>query len=193
VAAVLYAEPVKRIVVGVSGASGMPYAEHLLVELSSRPEVEVHLVLSRGARLLLRREGGVPEALEQLADAVYDPADLGAGIASGSFATAGMVVVPASANTVGKLAAGIADNLLLRAAFVHLKERRPLLLVLRETPLPLPTLRAMAELAEAGVVIMPASPGFYHVPERVEDLLAFMTQRILDHLGLEAAGPRWEG
>ena len=104
-----------------------------------------------------------------------------------------MVVVPASANTVGKLAAGIADNLLLRAAFVHLKERRPLLLVLRETPLPLPTLRAMAELAEAGAVIMPASPGFYHVPERVEDLLAFMTQRMLDHLGLEAAGPRWEG
>ena len=103
----------------------MPYAEHLLVELSSRPGVEVHLVLSRGARLLLRREGGVPEALEQLADAVYDPDDLGAGIASGSFATAGMVVVPASANTVGKLAAGIADNLLLRAAFVHLKERRP--------------------------------------------------------------------
>ncbi len=171
----------------------MPYAEHLLVELSSQPGVEVHLVLSRGARLLLRREGGVPEALEQLADAVYDPDDLGAGIASGSFATAGMVVVPASANTVGKLAAGIADNLLLRAAFVHLKERRPLLLVLRETPLPLPTLRAMAELAEAGAVVMPASPGFYHVPERVEDLLAFMTQRMLDHLGLEAAGPRWEG
>lgn len=178
---------------GVSGASGMPYARHLLGALAAREDVEVHLVLSEGARRVLAREGRGPSELEALAAASYDPADLGAALASGSFPTAGMVIVPASATTAGKLAAGIADNLLLRAAYVHLKERRPLVVVLRETPLPAVTLEALLKLAQAGAVVMPASPGFYHDPRTIDDLLAFVTQRVFDHLGLEAAGPRWEG
>ncbi|WP_457628766.1 UbiX family flavin prenyltransferase [Oceanithermus sp.] len=183
----------KRIVVGVSGASGMPYARHLLETLAQREELEVHLVLSEGARRVLAREGCEAAALERLVQRVHDPRDLGAPLASGSFRTAGMAVVPASATTLGKLAAGIADNLLLRAAYVHLKERRTLVVVPRETPLPQATLEAMLKLAQAGAVILPASPGFYHRPQTIEDLLAFVTQRILDHLGLEAEGPRWEG
>ncbi len=178
---------------GVSGASGMPYARHLLEELAARKDVEVHLVLSEGARRVLMREGRGPAELEAYAAARYDPADLGAAPASGSFPTAGMVIVPASATTAGKLAAGIADNLLLRAAYVHLKERRPLVVVLRETPLPAVTLEALLKLAHAGAVVLPASPGFYHDPRTIDDLLAFVTQRVLDHLGLEAPGPRWEG
>lgn len=178
---------------GVSGASGMPYARHLLETLAEREGLEVHLVLSEGARRVLAREGCEAATLERLAQRVHDPRDLGAPLASGSFRTAGMVVVPASATTLGKLAAGIADNLLLRAAYVHLKERRPLVVVPRETPLPQVTLEAMLKLAQAGAVVLPASPGFYHRPQTIEDLLAFVTQRILDHLGLEAGGPRWEG
>jgi len=171
----------------------MPYARHLLGQLAARENVEVHLVLTTGARRVYAREGGDPAELEVYADAVHDPDDLGAALASGSFRTAGMVVVPASASTVGKLAAGIADNLLLRAAFVHLKERRPLVLVLRETPLPAVTLEALLKLARAGAVVLPASPGFYHRPETIDDLLGFVSQRVLDHLGLEGDGTRWEG
>ncbi|WP_456447045.1 UbiX family flavin prenyltransferase [Oceanithermus sp.] len=183
----------KRIVVGVSGASGMPYARHLLGQLAVREGVEVHLVLTPGARRVYAREGGDPAELEVYADVVYNPDDLGAAPASGSFPTAGMVVVPASATTVGKLAAGIADNLLLRAAYVHLKERRPLVVVPREAPLPEVTLEALLKLARAGAVVLPASPGFYHRPETIEDLLGFVSQRILDHLGLEGDGARWGG
>ena len=179
--------------VGISGASGIPYARRLLEELARLEAVETHLVMSSGAREVMRREGYEPEQLERLAAFVYDPADLGAVLASGSFRTRGMVIAPASATTAGKLAAGIADTLLLRAAYVHLKEKRPLVLLLRETPLPLPTLQALVTLAQAGAVVMPASPGFYNRPAEVEDLLGFMVQRILDHLGLKAAGPRWEG
>jgi len=189
----LYARRVKRIVVGVSGASGVPYAARLLEQLAVMDGVESHLVVSAGAREVMRREGYGVEGLERLAEFVYDPDDLGAAIASGSFRTEGMVIVPASATTVGKMAAGIGDNLLLRAAYVHLKERRRLVVVLRETPLPLPTLRALEQLAQAGAVIMPASPGFYNHPQTVADLVDFMVQRILDHLGLQAPGPRWEG
>ncbi|XOB99581.1 UbiX family flavin prenyltransferase [Deinococcota bacterium DY0809b] len=171
----------------------MPYARHLLGQLAVREGVEVHLIVSRGAHRVYAREGGDPTELTAHADVVYNPDDLGAAPASGSFPTAGMVVVPASATTVGKLAAGIADNLLLRAAYVHLKERRPLVVVPREAPLPEVTLEALLKLARAGAVVLPASPGFYHRPETIEDLLGFVSQRILDHLGLEGAGARWGG
>lgn len=180
-----------RVVVGLTGASGMPYALDLLKTLY--PLAEVHLVFSQGAVRVLWEEMGLkPKALQDLAHRVYSDKDLGAPIASGSFLTRGMAVVPCSASTLSKIAWGLADTLLTRAAYVHLKERRPLVLVPRETPLPLPTLKAMVQAAEAGAVILPASPGFYHRPERVEDLLGFITQRILDHLGLEARrAPRW--
>ncbi len=180
-----------RIVVGVSGASGIPYAEDLLRALKAAG-AEVHLVMTEGARRLVAAEGGGD--LAALAARAYAPDDLAAPIASGSFPTQGMAVVPASLGTLAKIAYGHSDNLLTRAALVHLKERRPLVVVPRETPLPLPTLRAMVALAEAGAVVLPASPGFYHRPRRVEDLVRFVTQRILDRLGvgLEWA-PRWGG
>lgn len=180
-----------RIVVGVSGASGMPYALHFLRALRGFEGLEVHLVLSRGAKRVLWEEMGLPpKEVEALAHVVHKEMDLGAPIASGSFRTRGMVVIPCSASTLSKVAYGLSDNLLTRAAYVHLKERRPLILVLRETPLPLPTLEAMVRLAQAGAVVLPASPGFYHRPRSVEDLLAFITERVLDHLGLEAKGAR---
>jgi 4-hydroxy-3-polyprenylbenzoate decarboxylase len=174
-----------RVVVGLSGASGMPYALDLLQALA--PLAEVHLVLSQGAKRVLWEEMGLsPKDLYPLAARVYKDSDLGAPIASGSFQTRGMVVIPCSATTLAKVAHGLADTLLTRAAYVHLKERRPLVLVPRETPLPLPTLRAMVQAAEAGALILPASPGFYHHPKEIADLLGFVTQRILDHLGLPA-------
>ncbi|MCS7217721.1 MAG: UbiX family flavin prenyltransferase [Thermus sp.] len=180
-----------RIVVGLSGASGMPYALDLLRTLEG--QAEVHLVVSQGAKRVLWEEMGLhPKDLEALAQRVYRDTDLGAPIASGSFPTRGMVVVPCSATTLGKIAYGLADTLLTRAAYVHLKERRPLVLVPRETPLPLPTLKAMVQAAEAGAVVLPASPGFYHRPKEIGDLLGFITQRILDHLGLPVRrAPRW--
>jgi 4-hydroxy-3-polyprenylbenzoate decarboxylase len=180
-----------RVVVGLSGASGMPYALDLLQALA--PLAEVHLVLSQGAKRVLWEEMGLsPKDLYPLAARVYKDSDLGAPIASGSFQTQGMVVIPCSATTLAKVAHGLADTLLTRAAYVHLKERRPLVLVPRETPLPLPTLRAMVQAAEAGALILPASPGFYHHPKEIADLLGFLTQRILDHLGLPARrAPRW--
>ncbi len=182
------------VVVGVSGASGMPYALDLLRALREA-RVEVHLVATRGALKVLRAETDLDaDALFALAHRHYPDDDLAAPIASGSFATRGMAVVPASQTTLAKIAAGIADNLLTRAAFVHLKERRPLVLVPRETPLALPALRSMLAAAEAGAVVLPACPGFYHRPRSVEDLLRFVTQRILDHLGVALDwAPRWEG
>lgn len=183
----------KRLVVGLSGASGMPYALDLLQTLRRVGGLEVHLVMSQGAKRVLAEEAGLGlEAVEALAHVVHRSSDLGAPIASGSFRTLGMVIVPCSATTLAKVAYGLADNLLTRAAYVTLKERRPLVLVPRETPLPLPSLEAMVKATLAGATILPAAPGFYHKPQTIEDLLAFMTQRILDLFGLEySRAPRW--
>ncbi|WP_027893991.1 UbiX family flavin prenyltransferase [Calidithermus chliarophilus] len=187
-------EKPKRVVVGLSGASGMAYATDLLQTLRRLEGVEVHLVMSQGAkRVLVEEMGKNPEEVEALAHAVHRSQDIGAPIASGSFRTLGMVVVPCSATSVAKIAYGLADNLLTRAAYVHLKERRPLILVPREAPLPIPTLEALLKAAQAGATILPAAPGFYTKPQSIEDLLAFMTQRILDLLGLEyPRAPRWK-
>ncbi len=183
-----------RVVVGVSGASGIPYTLDLLEALNAAG-AEIHLVATAGGLEVLRAETGLtPEALYDKAQVVYDPRDLGAAIASGSFVTHGMVVVPASQGTLAKIAHGLTDNLLTRAAFVHLKEQRPLILVPRETPLPLPALRAMTLAAEAGATILPASPGFYHRPQEIGDLIRFITQRILDRLGISLEwARRWPG
>lgn len=183
----------KRLVVGLSGASGMPYALDLLQTLRRVDGLETHLVMSQGAKRVLVEEAELSlEALENLAHVAHRSNDLGAPIASGSFRTLGMVIVPCSATTLAKVAYGMADNLLTRAAYVTLKERRPLVLVPRETPLPLPSLEAMVKAAQAGATILPASPGFYHKPQGIDDLLGFITQRILDLLGLEVSrAPRW--
>ncbi len=184
----------KRLVVGLSGASGMPYALDLLQTLRLIPGLETHLVMTQGAKRVLVEEAEQSvEALEALADVVHRSSDLGAAVASGSFRTMGMVIVPCSATTLSKVAYGLADNLLTRAAYVTLKERRPLVLVPREAPLPLPSLEAMVKAAQAGATILPAAPGFYHKPKAIDDLLAFITQRILDLFGLDyPRAPRWK-
>lgn len=184
----------RRVVVGISGASGIPYAKDLLESLRLSGDLEVHLVATDGAKRVAADELGMPlDELAGLADVVHANRDVGASIASGSFRTLGMVVVPCSATTLSKVAYGVCDNLLTRAAYVHLKERRPLVLVPREAPLPLPTLEAMVKAAQAGATILPASPGFYSRPRSIDDLLGFVTQRILDLLGLEVArSPRWK-
>jgi 4-hydroxy-3-polyprenylbenzoate decarboxylase len=171
----------------------MPYALDLLRTLRRLPGLEIHLVMTQGAKRVLVEEAELSlEAVEALAHVVHRSSDLGAPVASGSFRTAGMVVVPCSATTLSKVAYGLADNLLTRAAYVTLKERRSLVLVPRETPLPLPSLEAMIKAAQAGATILPAAPGFYHKPKAIDDLLAFMTQRILDLFGLEyPRAPRW--
>lgn len=184
----------RRVVVGISGASGIPYAKDLLETLRRTGGLEVHLVATDGARRVAADElGDSLEELAALADVVHPNKDVGASIASGSFRTVGMVVVPCSATTLSKVAWGVCDNLLTRAAYVHLKERRPLVLVPREAPLPLPTLEAMVKAAQAGATILPASPGFYTRPKTIDDLLGFVTQRILDLLGIEGnRSPRWK-
>ena len=186
--------PLRRVVVGISGASGIPYAKDLLEALRSAAGLEVHLVATDGARRVAADELGAPlDDLAALADVVHPNKDVGASIASGSFRTVGMVVVPCSATTLSKVAWGVCDNLLTRAAYVHLKERRPLVLVPREAPLPLPTLEAMVKAAQAGATILPASPGFYSRPKTLDDLLGFVTQRILDLLAISAdRSPRWK-
>ncbi|HQN05984.1 MAG TPA: UbiX family flavin prenyltransferase [Thermoanaerobaculia bacterium] len=189
------APSIRRVVVGISGASGIPYAKDLLATLRRAGGLEVHLVATDGARRVASGElDGTLEELTELADVVHPNRDVGASIASGSFPTLGMAVVPCSATTLSKVAYGVCDNLLTRAAYVHLKERRPLVLVPREAPLPLPTLEAMVKAAQAGATILPASPGFYTRPKTIDDLLGFVTQRVLDLLGISVdRSPRWKG
>ncbi len=165
----------------------------LLQTLKKIDDLETHLVMTAGAKRVAIEETGLsPEALEDMADVNYRGTDLGALIASGSFRTVGMVVVPCSATTLSKISLGLADNLLTRAAYVTLKERRPLVLMPREAPLPLPSLEAMVRAHQAGATILPASPGFYNKPQSIEELLGFMTQRILDLFGLEyERAARW--
>lgn len=187
-------KPSKPLVVAVSGGSGILYARNILQALQELGQ-ETHLVVSSGAKRVMTLEGGIslPE-LQQLASHHYDDRNLGASIASGSFATAGMLVVPCSAGSLAKIAHGFADNLVARAAHVTLKERRPLVLVVREDPLSRPMLQNMLSAHDAGATIMSASAGFYHAPQSADDLLHFVTARVLDQFGLEVAGfKRWGG
>jgi len=172
------------IVVGVSGASGTPIAVQVLRSLR-RAKVPVALVVSNGARAVLREESGVGvDALHPLADAVYADDDLGAPIASGSSPTRAMVVVPCSANTAAKIALGLGDTLLTRAAQVHLKERRPLVVVPRETPLSTILLRHLTSLSEFGAVVLVASPAYYLHPTTIDDVTNYLAGKVLDHLGV---------
>lgn len=181
-----------RLVVGVSGGSGIPYAVSVLRALREL-KVETHLIVTSGAKRVMTAEGGPSLAdLTALASVTHDDRDLGASVASGSFRTDGMLIVPCSAGTLAKVAGGLADNLLSRASHVTLKERRRLVLVLREDPLPRPMLLNMLAAFDAGATIMTASPGFYHAPETVEELLHFVTARVLDQFGLDVPGfRRW--
>jgi polyprenyl P-hydroxybenzoate/phenylacrylic acid decarboxylase-like protein len=175
-----------RLVVGITGSSAPHYGIALLRALRQLGSVETHLVLSRGARATVRLEAGLePDAVGALADVVHEPDDLAAAISSGSFATIGMVVVPCSMKALAGIAHGYADDLVGRAADVTLKERRRLVLVPRETPLSLVHLRNMVAVTEAGAVVLPPVPAFYHRPETIDDLLAHTVGKVLDQFGVE--------
>lgn len=183
----------QRVVVGVSGGSGMLYALDLLRTLRPLP-VETHLIVTSGAKQVIPTE--LTETvfdLEGLADVVHKDRDLGAAVASGSFRASGMVIVPCSAGTLAKVAQGFTDNLVSRAAHVTLKERRPLVLVVREAPFSRPMLQNMLLAHDAGASVLPASPGFYHRPQTIEALIGTVTARSLDLLGIDNdRAQRWK-
>lgn len=185
-----------RIIVGITGASATIYGIRLLQVLREREEVETHLVLSRAAGVTLRLEcpdWGL-ETVRALADVNYKESDIAARIASGSFPVDAMVVVPASMKTVAQMATGTGDTLLHRAADVTLKERRPLLVVPRETPLHLGHLRNLTTLAELGAAIIPPMVAFYHQPQTIEDIIDHTVGKVLDLLRIEhELYKRWEG
>lgn len=184
-----------RLIIGVSGASGSVYGYRLLERLRSMPEVETHLILTRSAERTTHLENGKSASdFKALADYSYPLEDIGSRLASGSFITHGMVVAPCSIHSMSAIAAGLSSNLLLRAADVCLKERRRLILMVRETPLHLGHLRAMVALTEMGAIILPPVPGFYHHPKTVLDIVDHTLDRVLDLLNLPAANaPRWDG
>ena len=176
----------RRLVVGISGSSGPQYGIALLRTLQSLRSIETHLVLSSGAGRTSVLEAGLdPAEVCGLADVVHDAQDLAAPISSGSFLTIGMVVAPCSMKTLAAIAHGYSDSLLSRAADVTLKERRPLVLVTRETPLSLVHLRNMVAVTEAGATVLPPMPAFYHHPQSIDDLVAQTVGKVLDQFGIE--------
>jgi 4-hydroxy-3-polyprenylbenzoate decarboxylase len=186
---------VKRIAVGISGASGAIYGIRLLELLRGIPDVESHLVVSEAARRTIVEETDwTVRDVEALATRVYRNRDIGAALASGSFKTAGMVIVPCSIKTAAAVAHCLADSLIARAADVTLKEGRLLVLVVRETPLHLGHLRVLTALAEMGAVILPPMPAFYHRPKHIDELIAHTLARVLDRFGLpQDLQPEWQG
>jgi len=188
------------LVVAITGASGAPYAVRLVQVLAAEKVPVWLLVSSHGWRLLKEECGlGTPSQLERKTGpwktiTLFDDTDRGAAPASGSARTAGMVVCPCSMGTLAAIAHGTSRSLIERAADVTLKERRPLVLVPRETPLSLVHLRNLVAAAEAGATVLPAAPGFYHRPRKVEALVDFVVQRVLDHVGVETdLVARWTG
>ena len=184
-----------RIVVGISGASGAIYGLRLLERLRSRPGTEIHLILTRsGEKTLFLETGKLAADARKLADFSYSMDDIGCCLASGSYPTDAMVVAPCSIHTMSAIATGISSNLLLRAADVTLKEKRKLVLMVRESPFHLGHLRNMTALAEMGAIIAPPIPGFYSNPQTVMDLVDHSVDRVLDLIGLpDSIVRRWEG
>lgn len=182
-----------KLIIGITGATGVIYGVRLLERLREA-RVESHLVISRwGARTLQHETRYTREQVEALATVAYKPDDLGAAIASGSFATAGMIVAPCSAKTLAAIANGYSDSLIHRAADVVMKERRPLLLALREAPLSAIHLENMLKLARLGVVMFPPVPAFYNNPASLDDVVDYTVARMLDHFGVTVAAARWSG
>ncbi|MEV8070074.1 non-oxidative hydroxyarylic acid decarboxylases subunit B [Streptomyces sp. NPDC085995] len=184
-----------RLVVGMTGATGAVLGVRFLQTLARLPDVETHLVLSRWARTTIELETGLSvDEVAALAHTVHRPEDQGATIASGSFRTDGMVILPCSMKTLAGIRAGYADGLVGRAADVILKERRPLVLVPRETPLSEIHLEDMVALSRLGVRIVPPMPAFYNHPRSVDDIVDHIVARVLDQFDLPApAAKRWEG
>jgi len=183
-----------KVIVGITGATGAVYAVRLLKRLKAAGG-ETHLVVSPAGVLNVHHELGLDRnALEALADHAYNPADIGAAIASGSFATDAMVVAPCSMRTLAAVAHGLSDNLLTRAADVVLKERRRLVLMVRETPFNLAHLRNMTAVTEMGGVIFPPLPAFYHHPKSIDEMVDDTVERVLSLLGVAGAAPKsWSG
>ena len=184
-----------RLVVGITGSTGVVYGVRLLERLREVADVETHLVTTRHADLTLRLETSYAlEDVRALADVVHSVRDVGAPIASGSFRADAMIVAPCSIKTLSGIASSYSDNLLLRAADVMLKERRPLVLAVRETPLHAGHLRLMAAAADLGAVIFPPVPAFYHRPQSLDDVIDQSVGRMLDQVGIVLPDvPRWEG
>lgn len=188
-------ESAKRLIVGISGASGAVYGIRALEMLRARDDVETHLVISAAGRATIRYETHrTIEDVKSLADAVYGDKDLGAAISSGSFRTSGMLVAPCSVKTLSAVANSFDDHLIARAADVCLKERRPVVLLLRETPLHAGHIRLMAQCTEAGAIVMPPVPAFYTLPRTLDDIIDHTVQRALDQFDLAPPEtPRWDG
>ena len=187
--------PPKRIVVAISGASGAIYGVRLLQTLAVLGNVQTHLTVSDAGLLNLQQELDMDRAaVEALADVAYPVRDVGAAIASGSFLCDGMVVAPCSMRTLAAIAHGMSDNLIARAADVMLKERRRLILMVRETPLNLAHLRNMTSVTEMGGIVFPPVPSFYHRPQSIADLVDHTVSRVVDLLGFpQVHAPRWGG
>jgi 4-hydroxy-3-polyprenylbenzoate decarboxylase len=187
----------KKIIVGISGASGVIYGIRLLEVLAALPDVETHLVLSTAAATTIGLETDYnPDDVRRLATVDYRFKDIAAAISSGSFKTDGMIVIPCSMKTLSGIAYSFTDNLLLRAADVVLKDRRRLIIVPRETPLHLGHLRAMVLLAETGALIVPPMPAFYHRPQTVDDIVNQTVNRVLDLVDVTLPADlfdRWQG
>ena len=185
----------KRIVVAISGASGAVYGVRLLQMLAELDEVETHLTVSAAGLLNLQQELGMNrEQLERLAHVSHPIHDVGAAIASGSFRSEGMVVAPCSMRTLAAIAHGLSDNLITRCADVTLKERRRLILMVRESPLNLAHLRNMTSVTEMGGIVFPPVPGFYHRPQTMAQMVDQTVSRVIDLLELpQTEAPRWSG
>ena len=185
----------RRIIVAISGASGAVYGARLLQVMQPMPGIETHLVVSGAGWRNLEHELDMDRAaVEALADQVHDVRNIGASIASGSFQCAGMVVAPCSMRTLAAVAHGMSDNLLTRAADVVLKERRRLVLMVRESPLHLVHLRNMVAVTEMGAIVCPPMPAFYLKPQTVDDIVNASVARVLDLLDVpHDASPRWQG
>ncbi len=187
----------KRLIVGLSGASGAIYGVRLLQVLRNVADVETHLVMSQAARQTLSLETDLSlRDVQALADVVHDARDIAASISSGSFKTTGMVILPCSIKTLSGIVNSYTDTLVTRAADVVLKERRPLVLCVRETPLHLGHLRLMTQAAELGAVIMPPVPAFYHRPQTLDDVINQTVNRVLDQFDIDLPDDlftRWQG
>ena len=185
----------KRLIVGMSGSSAVIFGIRLLERLAKREDVEVHLVISQAAKMTIGIETDyTADQVEALADEVHNCKNIGASIASGSFKTAGMVVVPCSMKTLSAIANSYADNLIVRAADVVLKERRRLVIVPRETPLHIGHCELMLKVSQIGAILCPPAPAFYTHPKTVDDIIDHSVARILDLFDIEDANTeRWEG
>ena len=185
----------RRIIIGMSGASGAPLAIELLIQLKNIENIETHLVISRGAELTIAQETDMSlEEVRVLADVVYENHEIGAAVASGSFKTMGMIVIPCSMKTLAGIVSGYSDSLLLRAADVVLKEHRKLVLVPRETPFSQIHLRNLYEAGQAGAIVIPPMLTYYNHPKTVEDATRHIVGKILDQFDIEGeAYIRWNG